>query len=282
MPMFFDRFWAGQRRAKPRIAGDIPAALYAEGGEAVIHGTARDLGMGGLCIATRSPFAAGSIVRIALRARAASVSVEVSGLWQEYEDGEKTVLTGFAFGSLSKAERKAISALVSQAIGRIARTLQQTRLPELGIEDAMAIAELVRFRSFRSGRVVYGNQAHDQHAGSLFVVEQGLVSLHLATPPSRRVALALVDQGDLFGGFGLGAPGPFPEVAVAECDSRLLEIHTNTFAFVRRHRPELALQLAVAASRAASLRYCAALLATEPSPGLGGAAPPPLERGSSA
>jgi hypothetical protein len=261
MSVFFDRFSTGERRAAPRIAEDLSAAIYCDDVAGPLQGTARDLSMRGLCIATRSPFPYTVAARVLLHAGSAPISVRVRGLWQHYEHGEKVVLTGFGFAKLSRAERRKIADLVSTSVQRLARILQQTRLAELGFPDAMAVAEFVRIRSFRAGHVVYGCPAQRHHADSIFVVAEGLVSLHLAGPDSRKVALALVEKGDLFGGIALGSPPPLPEVAIAECDARLLEIHARAFDYLQHHRPRLALQLAAAAFRAACLRHCAALLA---------------------
>jgi len=235
--------------------------------------------MGGICIATRTPFPHGSAVRIVLHARSAPLAVAVKGLWQQYEPSEKLVLTGFEFAPRSKADRKRIADLVADSVQRIAEVLRHTRLPELGLGDAMAVAEIVRFRSVRAGHVVYGCQAQSHHAASIFVVEGGRVSLHLAGAGSQRVEVALVEKGGLFGNVSPDSP-PLREVAVAECDTQLLEIHDGMIEHLRRHQPQLAFRLASATFRAASLRHRAALLAATCEPAIGRDARP-AERGAS-
>jgi CRP-like cAMP-binding protein len=159
----------------------------------------------------------------------------------------------------------------------ISEVLRRTRLAELGLGDAISVAEIVRLRRVRAGHVVYGLGDRGRHAASLFVVQAGRISLHLVGRGARRVEVALVESGDLFGS---AAPDPAPlrEVAVAESDARLLEIPDGMIQHVRRQQPELAYRLACAAARAATLRYRAALL-----PGVREAAivsdAPPSERG---
>ena len=65
--------------------------------------------------------------------------------------------------------------------------------------------------------------------------------------------------------------------AIAEGDAQLFEIGRSGFDYLRRHRPELALELASAAFRAASFRLCAALLEAAEPREAGSAAPASLE-----
>jgi len=268
MSRFFGRFSARERRATPRIANDLPAAIHRRDAADPLHGYARDLGIGGICIATHHPFPFESASRVVLQSGGSPLEVGAKGLWQSYEDGEKVVLTGFAFIEPSGQQREHIAKLVAASLRRIARRLARTRLPDLGVADLRAVAETVRLRNFRAGRVVYGARALQDHAGSIFVLEEGRVSLHLADARSRRVALAVVEKGDVFGSAALGASPPLPEIAIAESDTRLLEIHRSAFEHLRQSRPQLAIELAYASFRAASLRHCTALLAADawPSP----------------
>jgi CRP-like cAMP-binding protein len=261
----FERFFKGERRRAPRIADDLTVAIHVDGLADPIEGVARDLSMGGICVATRIAFAHANTMRIAVQAASKAVLLESKRLWQQYEPGEKVVLTGFSFAALSENDRKTIAELLSASVQRISEILRSSRLPELGPADVMAIAEEVRFRCIRSGHVVYGCDAQDHHAGSLYIVEEGRISLHLASDESQNRAIAQIQEGDLFGGIDAGAGASMREVAIAECEAYLFEIGRSGFDHLRRHRPELALELASAAFRAARTRLSSALLeAAEP------------------
>jgi len=265
MPRFFSRFGADPERSLPPALDDLPAAVYCGELGAPVWGMGRDLTSEGVCIATRSPLPVATGARVVLHGPSAPVSVEVQGLWQQYEDGEPVILTGFRFTRLSRADRRTIVELSSANVRRIASVLVD--LPSAGLdrEDALALARIVHRRNFRSGRVVYGSPAQGQHAGSLFVVQEGQVSLHLAGDASRRMELTVVEEGGVFGTLASAAPAPLREVAVAECDTRLFEIEQSPFDRLRDRNPRLALRLLTAVFRSASLRHCQALFpALEP------------------
>ncbi len=280
MPALFERFFKSERRRAPRIADDLSVTIHVDGVSDPIEGVARDLSMGGICVATRSTFAHANSMRIVLQPTGQAVSLVAKRLWQQYEPGEKVVLTGFAFETLSEAERKTIAELLSASVQRISEILRSSRLPELGLADVMGIAEVVRFRSFRSGHVIYGCSAQDHSAGSLYIVEEGRVSLHVASEQSRNMAIALTQEGDIIGGIDTSLGASLREVAIAEGDARLFEIGRSGFDYLRRHRAELALELASAAFRATSSRLCAALLEASESRAVGSAAHAPREASS--
>ena len=262
MPRFFSRFGAEPERPHPPGLEDLPAAIYCGELKAPVWGAARDLTTEGVCIATRFALPLTNGGRVVLHAHSAPVSVEVQGLWQQYEDGEPAILTGFRFTRLSRADRRTIVELSSANVRAIASVLVD--LPSAGLdrEDALALARIVHRRNFRSGRVVYGSPAQGQHAGSLFVVQEGRVSLHLAGDASRRVGLTVVEQGGLFGGIASAAPAPLREVAVAECDTSLFELEQSSFERLRDRNPRLALRLLTAVFRSASLRHFEAIFPT--------------------
>jgi hypothetical protein len=269
VPVLFERWFRGERRLDARVAGDLSVSIHPQDLSDPIPGIARDLSMGGICVATRTPFACAGTLRIALHAPGPAICPEVRKLWQRYEPGEKAVLTGFAFERLSEDERNRISELVSASVQRIGEVLRSCRLPKLGAADLMRIAEAVRFRAFRAGHVIYGCMTRDRGAGSLFIIEKGGISLHLAGVESRSLALAEIQQGEIFGGIDLGPGSLLREVAIAEGDARLLEIGSSGMVRLRRQHPELALEIAGAAFQAASRRLCAALFeAAQPEPGL--------------
>jgi hypothetical protein len=259
MTVVLDRLF--ERRKSPRIAGDLEVTIHCEGPGVQIRGEMRDLSLGGICVATREPFAQASAVRLDLKRPRRAFSVGARGLWQRYEPGEKVVLTGFAFEPLGDFECAAIGGLLSASLDRIAASLEKSRLAELGVGEPIAIAELVRFRRFRGGHVIYDGSAPEREAASNFVVEQGRVSLHLAEDEARTAALGQIGPGEIFGGL-CGGSAPPHEVAIADCDTRLFEIDRSSFEHVRERQPALAFELAAASSRATWLRVCAALLAT--------------------
>jgi hypothetical protein len=152
----FECWFKGERRLAPRVADDLSVSIHPQDLSDPIPGVARDLSMGGICVATRIPFACSDILRIALHAPGRAISPEVKQLWQQYEPSEKVVLTGFAFGRLNEVERHAIAELLSASLRRIAEVLQSSLLPKLGVADVMRLAEAVRFLCFRAGHVVYG------------------------------------------------------------------------------------------------------------------------------
>jgi CRP-like cAMP-binding protein len=242
-----------------RIAGDLSVAIHAEGHSDPIRGLVRDLTVDGGCLATRTPLPHVGSLRISLPAPSRAIWAEVKPLWQRYQRGEKVMLTGFAFVGLNQIEREAISELLSASLRRISEILGKSRLPELGVTDPQKVAEAVRLRRFFSGQVVYA-PARDPSESSLYVVEKGRISLQLASLESRSLLIASIEEGGVFGGIHVGPAEPLREVAIAEADVYLLEIDRHGSEYLLCQRPELALQLASAAFRAASIRLCRALL----------------------
>lgn len=266
MPTFFSRFGEGQPGRNPRPVEELPTAIYCADLAAPVWGGARELSAERICIVTPTTFSVASIARLVLHGGSGPISVRAQGIWQRYEDGEHAILTEFRLAKPARAEGRRIHELVSRSLQEIASVLVDVPVADLDLRDALALAPAARRRRIRSGRVVRGQSEEGDHVASLFVVAEGCVSLHLAGSGPERWALGSIARGAVFGSLAVPTAS-VREVAVAESDSRLLEIDRCRLDRIREQQPRLALRLDAAALRAASQRYREALLAIPEHPG---------------
>jgi CRP-like cAMP-binding protein len=133
---------------------------------------------------------------------------------------------------------------------RLARFLyERTALHELGLEEAMGLAQVTRFRSMSAGDLIYRQGHRDKGTDSIFLITEGEVTLQIRVRDAFERPLDHLTVGDLFGGLPLLADLPHAESAVANTDVQLLEIDAAAFRHLRSMKPWLGHRLGTALLR---------------------------------
>jgi len=247
-------------RGAGRVGSDLPVELHVAELPGPLAARSRDIGLGGICVATASAFALQSVKRVVIGLPSGPLSLEAEGRWQFDASGDDGVLSGFAFPSLSQDAIESLSNLVLESGRALARFLYaQSDLRDLGLEEVLGLAQITRFRDVSAGRFVYRQDAAESADDSIFLVSRGAVSLHARARGSREICLARLQVGDLFGGMPLVGDAPHPESALAESDCRLLEIDRDAYRYLFAARPWLAQRLAFTVARIYARRLHAVL-----------------------
>lgn len=237
-------------RSNPRVGVDLPVELYATDFGGALLGRTRDLSIGGACIATPSPFAIKSLQRIVLDLPDRKLMVDAIGCWQREDPIERTVLTGIQFERPHEEQRDVVWDLVLDSGKRLARFLyEHTALRELGLEEAMGLAQVTRFRTLSPGDYIYRQGQRDAGADSIFLIAEGTITLQVRIRDAIERPLTQLHTGDLFGGLPLLADLAHSESAIADTNVRLLEIDGSAFRHLRSMKPWLGHRLGVALLR---------------------------------
>jgi CRP-like cAMP-binding protein len=247
-------------RSNPRVGTDLPVQIYAGDFGGALHGRTRDLSIGGVCIATPSPFSYKSVQRVTLTLPARSVTLDAVGCWQREDPQDDLILTGLSF---DRPEPEALELVWDHVLdsGKIlARFLyERTALHELGLEEAMGLAQVTRYRTMHTGELIYRQGTRGEHNDSIFLITEGSVTLQIRIRDAIEQPLARLEAGDLFGGLPLLADLPHAETAVANEDIRLLELDRSAFRHLRSMKPWLGHRLGVALLRVHAQRLAATL-----------------------
>ena len=237
-------------RSNPRVGTDLPVELYATDFGGALLGRTRDLSIGGACIATQSPFNIKSLQRIVLGFPTQSLPVDAVGCWQREDPAEKLILTGIQFEKPTHEQLEMVWDQVLDSGKRLARFLyERTALHELGLEEAMGLAQVTRFRSMSPGDLIYRQGQRGEGSDSIFLIAEGNVTLQLRIRDAFDRPLAQLSVGDLFGGLPLLADLPHAETAVADTNVRLLEVDAAAFRHLRSMKPWLGHRLGTALLR---------------------------------
>ncbi|MFP8874525.1 MAG: cyclic nucleotide-binding domain-containing protein, partial [Myxococcota bacterium] len=237
-----------------RVGACFPVRLFSSDFVGALSGNTRDLSVDGTCISTTSPFALQSVQRIELMLPGGTLTIHAEGCWQRDEPADDVMLTGLAFRDLSNAARETLWKLVIEAGTELARFLHACpHLEELGLEEAMGLAQVTRFREIPAGRTLYRQDTRHPGQDSIFVVTQGLVVLQTRMHNAREIDFCHLEAGELFGGFPLIADLDHTESAIAETPLGLLEIDGAAYRYIRATRPWLAQRLAAAVLRTSAM-----------------------------
>ena len=249
-------------RSNPRVGTDIPVEIYTGDFGGGLLGRSRDLSIGGACIATQSPFSIKSVQRIVLSLPTQNLTLDAVGCWQREDPLENIVLTGVAFDNPHTDQLELVWDLVLDSGKKLARFLyERTALHELGLEEAMGLAQVTRFRTYRTGDMIYRQGTHGATAAtdSIFLITEGNVTLQLRIRDAVEQPLVRLSAGDLFGGLPLLADIAHAESAVADSDLRLLEVDRAAFRHLRSMKPWLGHRLGVALLRVHAIRMAETL-----------------------
>jgi hypothetical protein len=241
-------------RSQSRVGACFPARVFSSDFVGALSGHTRDLSVDGTCISTASPFAIRSVTRVELMLPGGTLTIDAEGCWQRDEPADNAMLTGLAFRDLSGAAKETLWRLVIQAGTELARFLHECpHLEELGLEEAMGLAQITRFREIPAGRTLYREDTRHQGQDSIFVLTQGRVVLQTRMHNAREMDFCQLGAGDLFGGFPLIADLEHTESAIAETALGLLEIDDAAYRYIRATRPWLAQRLAAAVLRTSAM-----------------------------
>ena len=247
-------------RSNPRVGTDVPVEIYTSDFSGALHGRTRDLSIGGACIATQSPFAIKSIQRVILGLPSQRLSIDAVGCWQRSDPSDDLVLTGISFERPHPEQLEAVWDQVLDSGKKLARFLyERTALHELGLEEAMGLAQVTRFRTMNAGDTIYRQGTHGEMNDSIFLITEGSITLQVRIRNAIEQPLCQLSVGDLFGGLPLLADLPHAESAVANTPVRLLEIDQASFRHLRSMKPWLGHRLGVALLRVHAQRMAQTL-----------------------
>ncbi len=242
-------------RCNPRVGTDLPVELYTGDFSGALLGRSRDLSIGGACIATQSPFSFKSLQRIVLSLPTRNLTLDAVGCWQREDPEEDIILTGIAFDNPHSEHIELVWDQVLDAGKKLARFLyKRTAIHELGLEDAMGLAQVSRYRTFQAGHTIYRQGTQGGSNDSIFLITEGSVTLQLRVRDAIEQTLTQLEVGDLFGGLPLMADIPHCESAVANSNVRLLEVDRAAFRHLRSMKPWLGHRLGIALLRVHAMR----------------------------
>lgn len=237
-------------RSNPRVGTDLPVELYATDFGGALLGRTRDLSIGGACVATQSPFSIKGLQRIVLGLPSQNLTLDAVGCWQREDRQENLIITGVQFENPYSEQLDLVWDQVLDAGKKLARFLyERTALHELGLEEAMGLAQVTRLRTIQAGDLIYRQGTQGQGNDSIYMITEGSVTLQLRIRDAIEQSLATLSTGDLFGGLPLLADLPHAESAVANSHVRLLEIDQAAFRHLRSMKPWLGHRLGVALLR---------------------------------
>lgn len=244
-----------ESRSNPRVGVDLPVDLYSGDFRGALAARTRDLGVGGLCVATDSVVSLGSIHRVVVRLADGALDLKVVGKWQTADRADDGVLTGLQFVDLDEPSLHRLwDVLVDQA-KLLARFLYgNSDLADFGPEEAMGLAHVSRTRELPAGYVIYGQDESTGADQSIFLVQKGRVVLEVRVRGAIRHTIDQLGPGRLFGGMPLVADAPNAESAVSDTPVELLEINRGAYRYLCVAKPWLAHRLAYAVTRSYARR----------------------------
>jgi CRP-like cAMP-binding protein len=225
------------QRLGPRVAAYIPVQLeLSSAGEKRLLARSRDLGTGGLCVATADPFPLEEVVRVAIEFPGASLAIEARACWQQRVTDEDAVLTGIRFVTAESSVRRRIAETVQRRACELASFMDESEsLPGLDFDACLELSLFSRLRQIPAGRIIY--RAGQSGVESLFVVFRGAVRLESDSASEDGSVLV---QGRSFGGLSLVSNVPSRTTAHAVEPVQLLEVDAFAYRFIELGRPVLA------------------------------------------
>jgi CRP-like cAMP-binding protein len=231
---------AMEQRQAPRVAARYAVELTISGLPGPLSGTTSDIGTGGLCIETSSPFDLSSLRQINISFGDGRLQCSAQGRWQRGNAGNSGISTGITFGELDTQKRAMLHRLVHQRSQELSTFLMHSELGALELDEALDLALCTRMSEFKAGQYIYRQGVDDSKSNSVYVVNSGAVLLEAEGRPGRRVLLDRADPGAVFAGMPLLFEYPHLESAVAESDTVLFEIDPFTFRYLERAKPNAA------------------------------------------
>jgi CRP-like cAMP-binding protein len=221
----------------------------------------RDIGTGGVCVQTPSPFALSSLRSVTIHLPSESLTLDIEGCWQREASLERAIFTGLRFSRPTTSDRERMRKFVEQAAQELTDFLQnRSDLRELGLDEALDVALASRLREAPPGAFI-SREGHPRPGDdSLFALMRGSVTLAATGDREHEIEVERVTPGGVFGGIPLIADAPSPVSAVAESDVTLLELDRSAFRYLERAKPLVAHRLARAIAGRQVLQFRALLM----------------------
>lgn len=248
-------------RRSGRVGADLPVQLHGTDFRGTLPARARDLSVGGLCIATHSAFALKSVRRVTLGLPSGPLTLQAEGRWQRDAPSDGVMLSGVEFVEPSPEAVAALKSLVFEIGQSLAQFLStESELRGLGLEEILGLAHITRLRDVTAGATIYRQDTAHPGEDSIFVVGRGSVIVQVRARNVSEVMLARLGAGQVFGGMPLVGGISHSDSAVADTDARILEIDQDAFSYLKTARPSLAEGLAFAVTHAYRRRLMDALV----------------------
>lgn len=248
------------RRSLARVPMDLALRLHVANLPGPLPARARDLGVGGVCVATPSCFPLADLRKVSLLHPTEKLELTVDGRWQTEVPGRDAFLSGLRFLELDARALDRLWDIVHDQTKYLARWLsQQSELSTLALSDLIQLIHAMRLRDVASGEPVYRQGTRGVGDDSILVVVSGRVALETCTARGRKVPLGNAERGQVLAGSALlcGA-SPLESAIVSEAAS-FLEISRSSLAFLQAASPPLAADLAAIATSSCLSRQQGAL-----------------------
>ncbi len=234
-------------RSAPRVGADLQVSLFSSDFRGPLQGVTRDIGIGGVCVATASPVAPKSILRVQVQLPVQRVELETEGCWQSTPSGLDCVLTGLSFLNPTESAVDLLWDYVVDVGKQLAKFLfRGSELHHIGLDGAMGLSQMSRLCILEAGTNLYRQGGVGEGGRSIYLVTRGKVGLQVRLRDVREKVIEVLEPGKLFGGLPMLADVDHQESAVAHTDVRLLEVSPEAFAHLQHARPWMAQQIAFA------------------------------------
>lgn len=250
------------RRSLARVPMDLTLRLHLANAPGPLPARARDLGVGGVCIATPTCFPIADLRRVTVLHPSERVELAAEGRWQTEVPGRDAYLTGVRFDDLDAKSLDRLWDAVHAQTKQLSRWLSQhSELRELSLPDLVQLLNAMRLREVASGESVCQQGRRQRGDDSVLVVWRGRVSLETRSPGGHRVGLGSAGPGEVLGSSALLCGASLESAIVSEAGC-LLEISRASFGFVQTACPALAADLLAIVTRRYLLRQQEALRRT--------------------
>lgn len=228
-----------ETRESPRVAIGLEASLRISHLGSGLRATLRDIGVGGVCIQTVSPWALQDLRSVSVALGPDEVlQLEARGLWQKDSDIEGTVLTGAQFVDPDASTTARLQKLVHDTAQELATFLQSCAgFRGAGLDEALDLALFSRLRELPPGRYL---SPEKESLESIYFIRSGEVCLLIPELPTWKRFLTKLGPGEMFGGLPLVTGGRSPVAVACQRATVLLELSGEAFRFLERAKPMLA------------------------------------------
>jgi hypothetical protein len=231
------------RRSLPRVPVDLALTLHLAGLPA-LPARAREIGVGGVCIATPTRLPLAELRRVSLHSLDTRLKLDVEVRWQAETPGRDGFLAGLEFTNVNPWSRDALWDIVHSQTKRLASLVsRETDLEVIGLADLVDLIHAMRIRDGGTGEVLFRRGCRQAGDDSIFLLLSGKVAIETASRDGRRVSLGEARAGELLCSNALlGAAEPLETALVSEASS-LFEISRASFGFIQAVHPLLAAAL---------------------------------------
>jgi hypothetical protein len=239
------------RRSLARVPMDLTLRLHLNDLPGPLPARARDLGVGGLCIATPTCFPLADLRKISLLHPTERFDVPVEGRWQAEVPGRDAYLSGVRFHELDGRTLDRLWDAVHAQTKYLSRWLsQQSELRAVALSDLIQLLHAMRMRDLGSGESLFRQGSRQLGDDSIFVVVSGRVVLETCSPRGHKSLLGSAGRGQVIAGSALLCGEAPVESAIVSEAASLLEISRGSLGFVQAACPALAADLIGIATRA--------------------------------